>query len=143
MLQNRLISEIMTEDVQTVEKNKNLGEVIDILKEYSVHHVPVVSNGKLVGLVSLSDVLEFNINRLSQPGVTAELPPVEESTVEEVMETQLITLSTSSSVLKAAEILSQGEIHSIPITDDSGNLAGIVTSSDLINYLMIQIQMDL
>ena len=143
MLQNTQISEIMTENVQAVEKDKKLGEVIDILKEYSVGHVPVVSKGKLVGLISFGDVMALAANRSSQPQISSEMAPVEQSTVEEVMETEIVTLSISSNVLQAAEILSSGGFHSIPIVDENENLVGIVTSSDLINYLMIQIQMDL
>ena len=144
MLQNRPISEIMTEEVQVVEINQELHDVVDILTEYSVQHVPIVDEGRLVGLVSSGDIMEYCMNELSNPLANApDTASIEHAKIEDIMQTDLVTLTTTSTVLAAAEILSRGDIHSVPITDDNENLLGIVTSTDLINFLMNQMQLDL
>lgn len=144
MLQNRPISEIMTEDLQVVEKHKELHNVVDILTEYSVQHVPIVEEGRLVGLVSAGDIMEYSMDVLSKRfGQPPDNSKIKHAKIEEIMQTDLITLSTRSTVLAAAEILSRGDIHSVPIIDDQENLVGIVTSSDLINFLTNQLQLDL
>ena len=144
MFQNRPISEIMTEDVQVVERDQELHDVVEILTEYSVQHVPIVEEGKLVGLVSAGDIMEYSMNVLSKRfGKTLDTSMIEHAKIEEIMQTDLVTLSTGSKVLAASEILSRGDIHSIPIIDDQETLVGIVTSTDLINFLMNEMQLDL
>ena len=144
MFQNRPISEIMTEDVQVVERDQELHDVVEILTEYSVQHVPIIEDGKLVGLVSAGDIMEYSMNALSKRfGKMLDPSMIEHAKIEEIMQTDLITLSTRSKVLAAAEILSRGDIHSIPIIDDQETLMGIVTSTDLINFLMNEMQLDL
>ena len=142
MLQNRPISEIMTEDVQAVHKEKKLGDVVDILLEYSVHHVPVLDEGRLVGLVSSTDIMEYTMGALSKLTQKSDGSGLKQTKCEDIMQSELVTLSINSSVYQAAEILSRGDIHSIPIINDQQNLLGIVTSTDLINFLMNQLQLD-
>ena len=144
MFQNRPISEIMTEEVQVVERDQELQDVVEILTEYSVQHVPIVEGGRLVGLVSAGDIMEYSMNTLSkQFGQPPDTSTIEHAKIEKIMQTGIVTLSPRSTVLAAAEILSRGDIHSVPIIDDQENLIGIVTSTDLINFLRNQMQLDL
>ncbi len=52
------VDELMTEDVISVDPNTSFDEVMEILERERILRVPVVSNGRLVGVVSRSDVLE-------------------------------------------------------------------------------------
>ena len=55
--------------------------------------------------------------------------------IEGLMKKDLETLSLKSTIADAAEILSDGNFHAVPIVNDAGELEGLVTSTDLIRYL--------
>ncbi|MBW2425006.1 MAG: CBS domain-containing protein, partial [Deltaproteobacteria bacterium] len=55
--------------------------------------------------------------------------------IEGLMKKDLQTLPTKSTVADAAEALSDGSIHAVPVVDDKGDLVGLVTSTDLIRFL--------
>ena len=55
--------------------------------------------------------------------------------LEDVMTTELVTLPDSATVHDAAEVLGRGGLHSVMVIDITGELAGIVTTTDLVRYL--------
>ena len=58
-------------------------------------------------------------------------------TIEQVMAKNLITVQATSTIKEVAEILSKNEFHALPVVDN-GTLVGIITTTDLINYLLEQ-----
>lgn len=58
-------------------------------------------------------------------------------TIEQVMSKNLVTVSSTTTIKEVAEILSEKEFHALPVVDDSV-LVGIVTTTDLINFLLKQ-----
>ena len=56
-------------------------------------------------------------------------------TQEELMQKDLVTLPVKSTIAEAAEALSEGTFHALPVVDGGGDLEGLVTSTDLIRYL--------
>ncbi len=101
------ISHVMTASLKTVQIHQKLSEVRRIFIENQLHHVPVVHDRKLVGLISTTDMMQRN----------------------------LVTIDINSTVRKAAHLLSDGVFHSLPVVDKDNNLVGIITSTDLIRYL--------
>jgi CBS domain-containing protein len=55
----------------------------------------------------------------------------------QVMTKKIITISEETTIKEAAEILASKEFHALPVVKD-GNLTGIITTTDLINYLLKQ-----
>ncbi len=52
------IEQIMTRAPHTIEANRSVGAVLSMMREYGISHVPVMDSGKLVGIVSIQDILE-------------------------------------------------------------------------------------
>ena len=59
-------------------------------------------------------------------------------TVEQVMAKKIVFISPDTTIKEAAEILSKKEFHALPVVEDN-ELVGIVTTTDLINYLIAQL----
>ena len=59
-------------------------------------------------------------------------------TIDQVMAKNVITVSSDSTIKEVAKILAKKEFHALPVVDN-GILVGIVTSTDLINYLIKQL----
>ena len=138
MKRNEPIKSIMTTDVTTVNISQKPSEVRRLMADQAIHHVPVVSGKKLVGLLSAADMmrLSFSAYGVDERAVDAALD--HEFTIEGVMNKNIVSLPEKATVRDAAERLRDGAFHSLPIVDNDGNLVGIVTSTDLIKYLFDQ-----
>jgi CBS domain-containing protein len=119
---------IMTEGVQSVTPKQTVEDAQWLLLEFGIHHLPVTHEERLVGIVTTTDILRHRIAK----GDAYKAP------VEDIMQADVMTLNRDATLGEAARVLATGEIHSAPVIDDARNLVGIVTSTDLINYLRQQ-----
>ncbi|UJS16453.1 MAG: CBS domain-containing protein [Candidatus Jettenia sp.] len=129
------ISHVMTASLKTVQIHQKLSEVRRIFIENQLHHVPVVHDRKLVGLISTTDMLRLNLATSGTNSWSIDAMLDQQFTIEQVMQRNLVTIDINSTVRKAAHLLSDGVFHSLPVVDKDNNLVGIITSTDLIRYL--------
>ena len=138
MKHNEPVHKIMATDPITVHEQQKLSDVHHLIVERKIHHVPVVSGRKLIGLISATDLLRVSwgdVNRQDPRQVDALLDTL---TIRDVMQEDIVTLRRHDTVRRAAELLSQGQYHSLPVLDDDDELVGMVTSTDIIGYLLEQ-----
>ena len=138
MRKNDPISHIMTSEVATVQEGQPLSEVRHLMANEGIHHVPVLSGKKLKGLISLTDMMKLNLVISGADDRTIDAIIDQQFSVGDVMSDELTTLKEKDTVRQAADLLSEGNFHSVPVINGSSELAGIVTSSDLIKYLSDQ-----
>ncbi|MBM4053602.1 MAG: CBS domain-containing protein [Planctomycetes bacterium] len=129
------ISHVMTANLLTVTIDQKLSVVRKLMAENQIHHIPVVNDRKLTGLISATDMLKLNIASAETNNKSIDELIDQQYTVEQVMQKNLVTINIKDSVRKAAYLLSNGLFHSLPVIDDDRNLIGIITSTDLIRYL--------
>lgn len=138
MKRNEAVTKIMTTELTTVHKGQKLSEVRRLLADNPYHHVPVVSGDQLIGMISATDMIKLSlaIYGVDERAVDAMLD--DQHTIESVMSTELVTIKSKDTVRTAAELLSKGVFHSLPVVDEEGKLLGLVTSTDVIEYLLAQ-----
>lgn len=125
----------MTSHVRTVGVGAKLSEVRRVISEGRFHHVPVVDDGVLVGIVSTSDLL-----RVYRAGAATTPEEIDDlldrsATLADVMSTELTTLRADEPVERAIERIAEGRLHSVLVLDAQSRLVGIVTDTDLLDYL--------
>ena len=125
------IERVMTPDPATISPQSSAAEARRLLDSNVIHHLPVVEGDRLVGIVSSSDLLKLYL-------LDDKLAIFERATVDQIMETKLIVLDRHATLLEAAEKLSMGGFHALPIVDKKRKLVGIVTSGDLIGELLVE-----
>jgi len=135
MKKNETIRNILTSDVVTTHVRNKLSDVRRVFATHGFHHLPVVSGKKLIGLISASDILGITVEGIPSDERSMDAYLDHQFTIEGIMQEDLKTLSGKSTISDAAEALSDGTFHAIPVVDDEGNLEGLVTSTDLIRYL--------
>jgi len=123
------IDRIMTTDPVMIGPGESAAKARELLATSAIHHLPVVDNGKLVGIVSSADLLKLYV--LDEKVALSAL-----ATVSQIMELNLVVLTTTATLRDAAEKLMKGGFHALPVVDADHNLAGIVTSVDLIDALL-------
>ena len=138
MKRNELVTKIMSSDVAVVQEGQPLSEVRQKMCDLHIHHVPIVNGKKLVGLVSFTDLMKINmvINGADERSIGAIID--QQFKITDIMSSQIITIKNTETIRQAAELLIKGHFHSLPVIDLDGNIAGIVTSTDLIRYLSDQ-----
>ncbi|MFQ5556254.1 MAG: HPP family protein [Acidimicrobiales bacterium] len=129
------VTAVMTRDPTTVELGDPLSYVYRLLRRAPFHHLPVMDGGSVAGLISATDILRlvYDIERGDDKMLRTMLD--HQYTIEDAMSIDLHTLPPTATVRDAAVVLSGGTFHSVLVVDGSGELAGIVTSTDLIRYL--------
>ena len=135
MITNQKIKEILTTDVLSVHIRQKLSEVNEIFRENMIHHIPVLDGKFPIGIISTKDILKliYNIDTQDERMIDAIMD--HNFSIEEVMSKDLITLPDTSTIKEAAKVLRFSTIHSIIVTNKSSEMEGIVTSTDLIQYL--------
>ena len=123
------IERIMTPDPATISPQSSAAEARRLLDSNVINHLPVVERDRLVGIVSSSDLLKLYL-------LDDKLTIFARATVDQIMETKLVVLNRKATLRQAAEKLSMGNFHALPVVDRRRRLIGIVTSSDLIGELM-------
>ena len=140
MKRNEPVSRIMSTELLTVHHGDPISKARKLIHEHGVHHIPVVSGREIVGIISLSDILRVSFGDAfgaDERAVDATLDHTMK--LEQIMKPAPLTLKKIASIRDAAEVLAKGEFHSVPIVDlDGKTLLGMVTSTDLIRYLLDQ-----
>lgn len=124
----------MTAGPETVTPQTPLVRVQDILFRNRVHHVPVTSERKLLGIVSSNDLLNaVGGDRFAPASMVGAV--LERITAGEAMSTDLVTLSVDDPIRRAIELLRLGSFHALPIVAGD-ELVGIVTTADLLGLML-------
>lgn len=132
------VSVIMTKNVITLNNEDNLETAERLFKKHRIRHIPVVSGENIIGMLSYTDLLRISFaDAVDDDEEYVETMVYNMFTIGQVMAKSLISVSSTATVQDVAEILSDREFHAIPVVDD-GKLVGIVTTTDLINYLLEQ-----
>jgi len=132
------VSTIMTKNVITLNHSDNLITAERLFKKHNIRHIPVVSGEELMGILSYTDLLRISfVDAIEDEENDVESIVYNMFTIEQVMAKNLITISSTTTIKEVAEILANKEFHALPIVDND-KLAGIVTTTDLINYLIQQ-----
>jgi CBS domain-containing membrane protein len=132
------ISTIMTKNVVKLNVSDNLTKAESLFKKHHIRHIPVVRDKVVIGMLSYTDLLRISFaDELDDEENTIDITVYNMFSVEQVMTKNLTTIFPETTIKEAAEILSKNEFHALPVIEN-GSLVGIVTTTDLIKYLIDQ-----
>ena len=135
MLENKKIGELVTSDVLCVHENQKLSDVTALFRENQIHHVPVLKGKKPVGIISTQDIFKLIFDVDSTDDRMLDTLLDHNYKISDVMTSKLVILDEGSTIKDAAQLLIDSSYHSVLIVDNTGDLIGIVTTTDLIRYL--------
>lgn len=136
MKKHATFDSILTSDIETVQKGQPLSEVARLFREKGFQHMPVLEGRKPVGMISQNDIMRliYDADHADSRAIDHMLDDM--FSIEEVMVKDLTLLPLGGSICEAAQTLIDHDQHSVIIVDQTGDIAGIVTSSDLIKHLI-------
>jgi CBS domain-containing protein len=133
MLLTTPIKQIMKDEVVSLNVDQSILDAIGVLSRGRFHHVPVVENKRLVGILSTVDIFKLDSDSLTSSSAAL---LAGRARVGDIMIKDVASLSERATVGDAAELLSSGDYHALPVMAGTGELIGIVTTTDLIAHML-------
>ena len=127
-----LIKDWMTKDVLTVDENTSLMRATRLMKENNIRRLPVVSHGKLIGIITDRDVKDASPSKTTTLDIHELYYLLSEMKVKDVMTPNPYTLHGNDSLEKAAMIMLHSKISGMPVVDDAGYLTGLLSETDVL-----------
>ncbi len=135
-MKTQLIKDWMTRDPVVVDITTTVPEAHALLTRYRIRRLPVVHDGKLVGIVTLGDV------RGAEPSEATSLSIFElhyllsKLTIDRIMTTPVATIQPDETVFDAARLMLQKKIAGLVVVGESGDVIGVVTESDIFRMIV-------
>jgi CBS domain-containing membrane protein len=129
-----LVKEIMMGSPVTLKPGDTLDLANDVISLGRIRHIPVVDDGRLVGLLSDRDLIgaaATQIFGLKQKSKSALLKSV---LIKDIMKKKVITVTSETKIGSAARLMADKKIGCVPVMDD-GTLVGLVTTTDILRYV--------
>ena len=124
------VREVMASRIITTSPDVPVSSVLDLLRANRISGVPVVADANLLGVISLEDVVRaLQKNELAMP-------------VRNYMTTQLVTVNTFDSIMKAIKAFNEKRLGRLPVIDEHHKLAGIITKGDINRGFLLALERD-
>lgn len=130
---NHCVADIMTTQAKTVTPDVTLEQLAQVFERVSYHHIPVVSEGKLVGIISDRDINEPFIGTEAERNIDRDLL---QHTAADIMTKELVCADQDTDLDTASILLLENDISCLPVTDEEDHLLGLLTWKDLLQYFV-------
>lgn len=128
------VADFMSRSVATIDASEHLDVAADIMRLGRLRHLPVMSRGRLVGILSQRDLLHASSSSVLPLGHEAAREWMAQVAVTDVMHTEVITTEPHEQMRVVAEVLLLKRIGCLPVLDQ-GNLVGLITETDCLRLL--------
>ena len=131
-----LVGERMTRNPVTIPEDASIDDALHLMRERKIRRLPVLdSSGKMVGIVSESDLLHAAPSPATSLSVYELHYLLAKLTIKRVMSAPVITVAPSTPLEEAARIMADKQIGGLPVMDQ-GKLVGIITETDIFKILV-------
>jgi len=137
------VSKIMTKKLVTLTINDDLYTAEKLFRKHHIRHIPIVNGEHIIGMLSLTDLERISFldsyDRSHEENVDNVIYQM--LSIEQLMVKNPIKVNSNITIKSVAEILSKNEFHALPVVEND-ILVGIVTTTDLLLYLLKQYELD-
>lgn len=131
------VKEIMTKEVYSVQENQKLSTVLELFRKHKIRHLPVLNGKKISGIISRTDINRLTFGALFENQEGADEAVLEILSIPQVMTGKPRVVQEDDTIKSVAEIFASEEFHALPVVEN-GELRGIVTTTDVIRYMLEQ-----
>lgn len=131
----KTVADVMTRGVTTLDRNDSLEVAHDLMALARIRHLPVVEDGRVVGVVSERDVLRRALASSLGYGEKARKALLRSVLVKEVMSEPAVTIAPEAGLEQAIQTLLERKIGCLPVVS-AGALVGVLTESDVLAWAL-------
>ena len=125
------VQDWMSKDLITIDEDTSIMKASKVMKQKDIQHLPVLSKGRLVGIVSDRDLKEATPSKATSLDIHELYYLLDKIVVKSLMAKTLVTIAPGDTVEKAAAVMLKHHISALPVVDAHGGLAGILTKGDV------------
>jgi acetoin utilization protein AcuB len=125
------VKDWMSKDLITIDEDTSIMQASKIMKQNSVQHLPVLRNGRLVGIISDRDLKEATPSKATTLDIHEMYYLLDKILVQDLMPKTLFTIAPGDTVEKAAAVMLKHHVSALPVVGPQGSLAGIITKGDI------------
>lgn len=152
----KLVRDYMKINVISLDPETSIFDAAKIFSEHNISGAPVVENGKVVGVISVTDIVRFMKMKLPKSEIYPEshalaliisnlvkeqiefrrwIERISQTKVRNLMSTDVISIQPDKSILEAVNIMEKNDVERLPVIEE-GKLIGIISRADLIRALI-------
>lgn len=136
------VSKIMTRELITLSLTDDLYKAEKLFKKHHIRHIPIVESEHIIGMLSYSDLKRISfLDSYDSHEVEIDNAIYDILNIQQLMVKNPVIINSSTTVKSVAEILSKKEFHALPVVENE-ILVGIVTTTDLLKYLLNQYELE-
>lgn len=124
------IREVMTTALRTASADMPLSQVLEILRIHRISGLPVVMDDKLVGILSLEDIVQA----LQKNDLAA--------TASQYMTREVVTVASYEPIVQALRTFTEKGLGRLPVLDENHRLVGMITKGDITRGILVALQKD-
>lgn len=124
------IRDVMSQELHTVSPQMTMADLLELLRQGQISGTPVVDKGKMVGIISLEDL----IRSMRADDLDA--------VVNKYMSVDVIAARSYDPIVEAIELFTSHHVGRLPVVDEHGDLVGIITKGDITRGVLVALQND-
>jgi len=136
-MNTQIVRNWMTPNPITITPQTTLPEAHRLMDEHYIRRLPVIKQGKLVGIVTRGDIRQAQASNATTLSVYELNYLLDQIPAKEFMAYRPITISPDAPIAEAARLMLQYKIGGLPVIEN-GELVGIITETDLCRLLILQ-----
>ena len=125
------VRDLMSKKLVTVNFEDSILKASKLMKDNRIQHLPVLKQGRLVGIVSDRDLKEAQPSKATTLDIHELYYLLDKVTAGSVMPSRLFTIAADATVEKAAAVMLKHNISALPVINPTGDLEGIITKGDV------------
>lgn len=131
------VADVMTPYLITIDQYENLAKAYEIMVKNKIRRLPVTDNNKLVGIITMSDVLEAKPSDVRHSLNIEEMNELLSTIViDQVMKRKPVKVYQNDTLGHAAELMLDEKIGGLPVIDTDKKLVGLITESDIFRTIV-------
>jgi len=132
-----LVGNWMSKDVISVDVSDSMQDAARLIRGHKIKHLPVIENGKLVGIVTDTDLKRASASDVTTLEIHELLFLISEIKISDIMTKDPITIPLDYTIDEAAQMLLEHKLSGAPVVDDEGQIAGVITQTDIFRVLVL------
>lgn len=135
-MRKALVRDWMSRNVITVSPETTLPEAHRLMTEHKIRRLPVVKDGKVIGIVTRGDIRGAEASEATSLSIWELNYLLSRLRVAEIMTPDPITVRPDATIGEAARLMLEHKISGLPVVDEGGALVGIITESDIFRLVV-------
>ena len=152
------VKDYMNRDVTSFGPHDSLFDVADVLSKHRISGAPVVDGRKVIGIITISDIMKFLKVKLPGPGIISheehsislmlanflkqeidirlEMRKISNSMVKDFMSKDVVFIDPEATLIEAAEVIERNKVDRLPVINENERLLGILSQTDLLKAML-------